>query len=175
MCNKHVIGTVRGKNMDRFDAMRLYARIVELGSFTRAAHDLGYPKATVTHAIAQLEARLQVRLLHRTTRQVTATPEGQAYYHRCVRLLAELEETETLFSGACQQPAGKLRVDLQGTLAMHFVLPVLDQFCARYPLIELEIGMGDRLIDLVREGVDCVPPRVRVFVDWLASLFADAA
>lgn len=142
--------------MDRFDAMRLYTRIVALGSFTRAAHDLGYPKATVTHAIAQLEARLQVRLLHRTTRQVSPTPEGQLYYQRCLQLLAELEEAETLFSSAQQQPSGKLRVDLQGTLAMHFVLPVLDQFCARYPGIELEIGMGDRLVDLVREGVDCV-------------------
>ncbi|KAB8045257.1 LysR family transcriptional regulator [Janthinobacterium aquaticum] len=142
--------------MDRFDAMRLYARIVELGSFTRAAHDLGYPKATVTHAIAQLEARLQVRLLQRTTRQVRPTPDGQLYYQRCVHLLAELEETETVFASAQQQPAGKLRVDLQGTLARHFVLPVLDQFCRRYPHIELEIGMGDRLVDLVREGIDCV-------------------
>ena len=142
--------------MDRFDAMRLFTRIVELRSFTQAAHDLGYPKATVTHAIKQLEARLRVRLLQRTTRQVTPTPDGEAYYQRCVRLLADLEETEAVFSSAMQQPAGKLRVDLHATLAMHFVLPVLDRFCARYPLIELEIGMGDRLVDLVREGVDCV-------------------
>ena len=142
--------------MDRFDAMRLFTRIVELRSFTQAAHDLGYPKATVTHAIKQLEARLHVRLLQRTTRQVTPTPDGEAYYQRCARLLADLEETEAVFSSAMQQPAGKLRIDLHATLAMHFVLPVLDRFCARYPLIELEIGMGDRLVDLVREGVDCV-------------------
>ncbi|PHV51623.1 LysR family transcriptional regulator [Janthinobacterium sp. BJB301] len=142
--------------MDRFDAMRIFTRIVELRSFTQAAHDLGYPKATVTHAIKQLEARLRVRLLQRTTRQVTPTPDGEAYYQRCVRLLADLEETEAVFSSAAQQPAGKLRIDLHATLAMHFVMPVLDQFCARYPLIELEIGMGDRLVDLVREGVDCV-------------------
>ena len=142
--------------MDRFDAMRIFTRIVELRSFTQAAHDLGYPKATVTHAIKQLEARLRVRLLQRTTRQVTPTPDGEAYYQRCARLLADLEETEAVFSAAAQQPAGKLRIDLHATLAMHFVLPVLDRFCARYPLIELEIGMGDRLVDLVREGVDCV-------------------
>ncbi|MGF6116971.1 LysR family transcriptional regulator for bpeEF and oprC [Janthinobacterium lividum] len=142
--------------MDRFDAMRIFTRIVELRSFTQAAHDLGYPKATVTHAIKQLEARLRVRLLQRTTRQVTPTPDGEAYYQRCARLLADLEETEAVFSSAAQQPAGKLRIDLHATLAMHFVMPVLDQFCARYPLIELEIGMGDRLVDLVREGVDCV-------------------
>ena len=142
--------------MDRFDAMRIFTRIVELRSFTQAAHDLGYPKATVTHAIKQLEARLRVRLLQRTTRQVAPTPDGEAYYQRCARLLADLEETEAVFSSAAQQPAGKLRVDLHATLAMHFVMPELDRFCARYPLIELEIGMGDRLVDLVREGVDCV-------------------
>ncbi|MFM2086041.1 MAG: hypothetical protein RLZZ237_910 [Pseudomonadota bacterium] len=150
--------------MDRFDAMRLFTRIVELNSFTKAAHDLGFPKATVTHAIKQLEARLRVRLLHRTTRQVTPTLDGQAYYQRCVRLLADLEETENVFSAAVQQPAGKLRIDMHSTLGMHFVMPVLDQFCARYPLIELEIGMGDRLVDLVREGVDCVL-RVGVLTD----------
>ena len=142
--------------MDRFDAMRIFTRIVELRSFTQAAHDLGYPKATVTHAIKQLEARLHVRLLQRTTRQVTPTLDGQAYYQRCVRLLADLEETESVFTSAAQQPAGKLRIDMHSTLGMHFVMPVLDQFCARHPLITLEIGMGDRLVDLVREGVDCV-------------------
>ena len=142
--------------MDRFDAMRLFTRIVELGSFTQAAHDLGYPKASVTLAIKQLEARLHVRLLQRTTRQVTPTLDGQAYYQRCVRLLADLEETESVFTSAAQQPAGKLRIDMHSTLGMHFVMPVLDQFCARHPLITLEIGMGDRLVDLVREGVDCV-------------------
>ena len=142
--------------MDRFDAMRIFTRIVELRSFTQAAHDLGYPKATVTHAIKQLEARLHVRLLQRTTRQVTPTLDGEAYYQRCVRLLADLEETESVFTSAAQQPAGKLRIDMHSTLGMHFVMPVLDRFCARYPLIELEIGMGDRLVDLVREGVDCV-------------------
>ena len=142
--------------MDRFDAMRLFTRIVELGSFTQAAHDLGYPKASVTLAIKQLEARLHVRLLQRTTRQVAPTPDGHAYYERCVRLLADLEETEAVFSTAALQPSGKLRIDMHSTLGMHFVMPVLDRFCARYPLIELEIGMGDRLVDLVREGVDCV-------------------
>ncbi|WP_300755853.1 LysR family transcriptional regulator [Janthinobacterium sp.] len=150
--------------MDRFDAMRIFTRIVELNSFTQAANDLGFPKATVTHAIKQLEARLRVRLLHRTTRQVTPTLDGQAYYQRCVRLLADLEETENVFSAAVQQPAGKLRIDMHSTLGMHFVMPVLDQFCVRYPLIELEIGMGDRLVDLVREGVDCVL-RVGVLTD----------
>lgn len=142
--------------MDRFHAMRLFTRIVELGSFTRAAEDLQLPRATVTHALQQLEKRLGTRLLHRTTRHVSATPDGEAYYERCTRLLADIEEAETAFTGQGARPRGKLRVDLQGTLARHYLLPRIGEFFARYPEIELEIGMGDRMVDLVREGVDCV-------------------
>jgi LysR family transcriptional regulator for bpeEF and oprC len=142
--------------MDKFESMRIFTRIVELKSFTSAALDLGYPKSTVTNAIKQMEARLRVRLLHRTTRQVTATLDGLAYYERCAQLLSDLEETENVFSEAATKPGGKLRVDMQGTLARHFVLPHLHLFCKQYPNIELQIGMGDRLVDLVREGVDCV-------------------
>lgn len=142
--------------MDKLDAMRLFTRIVELGSFSRAAQDLQLPAATATHTIKQLEARLGVRLLQRTTRHVSATPDGQAYYQRCVRILADVDETEAGFGHRGAAPRGKLRVDLQGTLARHFVLPQLGEFLARYPALELEIGMGDRLVDMVREGVDCV-------------------
>lgn len=142
--------------MDRFQSMQLFTRIVELGSFTRAAEDLQLPRASVTLAVQDLEKRLGTRLLQRTTRHVSTTPDGQAYYERCQRLLADLEETETAFGNAVSTPRGKLRVDLQGTLARHFVLPRIGEFCMRYPDVELEIGMGDRLVDLVREGVDCV-------------------
>lgn len=144
--------------MDRFNAMRLFTRIVELGSFTRAADDLQLPRATVTLALQQLEKRLGVRLLHRTTRHVGTTPDGVAYYDRCVRLLADIEEADSAFAagGTGAKPKGKLRVDLQGTLAKHFLLPVIGDFFERYPDIELEIGMGDRLVELVSEGVDCV-------------------
>ncbi|RZL91792.1 MAG: LysR family transcriptional regulator [Variovorax sp.] len=142
--------------MDRFDAMRVFVRIVELQSFTKAADDLQLPRATVTHTIQQLEKRLGVRLLHRTTRQVSATMDGEAYYQRCLRLLSDMEEAESAFSTTTARPKGKLRVDLQGTLAMHFLLPHIGSFFERYPEIELEIGMGDRLVDLVRESVDCV-------------------
>jgi LysR family transcriptional regulator, regulator for bpeEF and oprC len=142
--------------MDRLDAMRLFTRIVELESFSRAADALHLPAATATHTIKQLEARLGVRLLQRTTRHVSATPDGQAYYHRCVRILADVDETEAGFGNSGAPPRGKLRVDLQGTLARHFVLPRLSEFLSRYPDIELDIGVGDRLVDLVREGVDCV-------------------
>jgi LysR family transcriptional regulator, regulator for bpeEF and oprC len=148
--------TIKRADVDRLDAMRLFNRIIELGSFTRAADDLQLPRATVTHAIQQLEKRLGTRLLHRTTRHVSATQDGEAYYGRCVQLLADLEETESAFVAAKSRPKGKLRVDLQGTLAKHFLLPRIQEFFQRYPDIELEIGMSDRLVDLVREGVDCV-------------------
>ncbi|APW39978.1 LysR family transcriptional regulator [Rhodoferax koreense] len=142
--------------MERFQAMRLFTRIVELGSFTKAADDLQLPRATVTLGMQELERRLGTRLLHRTTRHVSTTPDGEAYYERCQRLLSDLEETEAVFDKAGGPPRGKLRVNLQGTLAKHFVLPVIGDFFARYPAIELEIGLGDRDVDLVREAVDCV-------------------
>ncbi|HEY9104172.1 LysR family transcriptional regulator [Chitinimonas sp.] len=142
--------------MDRYQAMQVFTRIVELGSFTRAADDLNLPRATVTYTIKQLEARLGVRLLQRTTRTVSTTLDGEAYYQRCVRLLADLEEAESVFSEVAANPKGKLRLDLQPTLANHYIIPRLPDFYARYPRMELDIGMGDRNVDLIREGVDCV-------------------
>ncbi|MBU4611731.1 LysR family transcriptional regulator [Achromobacter sp. GG226] len=140
--------------MDRFQEMQVFVRIADRRSFSLAASDLQMPRTTVTHCIQRLEARLGVRLLERTTRQVRPTPDGDAYYQRCVRLLADLEEADGAFRDA--PPKGTLRVNLQGTLARFFVMPVLDQFLAAYPDITLHVGEDDRLVDLVREGVDCV-------------------
>jgi DNA-binding transcriptional LysR family regulator len=140
--------------MDRLDVMRLFTRIVERHSFTQAAQDLGLLRSTATQAIKQLESRLGVRLLQRTTRQVRPTLDGEAYYRRCIAILDEVEDAEAAFSGA--KPRGQLRVDVQGTLARHFVLPALPDFLAEHPELQLHIGEGDRLVDLVREGVDCV-------------------
>lgn len=140
--------------MDRFEAMRLFIRVVERRSFSQAARDLGMPKASVTYAIKQLEDRLGTRLLDRTTRQVRPTPEGGIYYERCIRLLADLDETEATFRHVT--PCGPLRADLQGSLAQHFVMPALPGFIDRYPDISLRLSETDRLIDLVTEGVDCV-------------------
>ncbi|MEO9080176.1 MAG: LysR family transcriptional regulator [Rhodanobacter sp.] len=142
--------------MDRLQAMRLYARIVELGSFTAAADDLDLPRATATHAIKQLETRLGTQLLRRTTRRVHATREGDTYYRHCVRLLADIEEIEVDLHEGAVQPRGRLRVDLPASLARLQVIPSLPDFCARFPQIELDIGAGDRFVDMVREGVDCV-------------------
>jgi len=142
--------------MDRFDTMRVFTRIVDLGSFSRTGDALGIPRATVSHALRQLEARLGTQLLIRTTRSVRTTPDGQAYYTRCQRLLADLEETESVFSHTAAQPRGSLRIDLSGPLGTAVIVPALADFRARYPLLELDIGASDRYVDLVHEGVDCV-------------------
>lgn len=140
--------------MDRIDTMRVFVRIVERRSFTAAAQDLDLPRSSVTDAVKQLEARVGVRLLQRTTRHVSPTLDGEAYFQRCRRLLADFEEAESSFAGA--QPKGVLRVDVHGQLARHFLMPALPDFLARYPELELQISEGDRLVDLVREGFDCV-------------------
>ncbi|CAI1011917.1 D-malate degradation protein R [Serratia liquefaciens] len=140
--------------MDRIDAMRLFTRVVEQRSFTQAAQDLNLPRSTVTDAIKQLETRLQVRLLQRTTRHVSPTLDGEAYYQRCLTILADIEDAEMAFAGA--KPRGLLRIDVHGTLARHFLLPELPDFLTQYPDIELFMSEGDRLVDLVREGIDCV-------------------
>lgn len=142
--------------MDRFNAMRVFTRIVELGGFAKAADSLQMPRASVTILIKQLEAHLGVQLLHRTTRQVSPTLDGAAYYQRCVQLLADLEETEAAFSATRRNPRGTLRIDMPAGVGRLIVIPALPAFSARYPAIELEIGLNDRPVDLIREGVDCV-------------------
>lgn len=142
--------------MDRLDAMRLFTRIVDLGSFTAAADDLSLPRATVTHTIKRLETRLGTQLLQRTTRRVQTTRDGEAYHRHCVRLLAELDAVETDFREATVQPRGRLRIDVPAQMARLWLIPALPAFFARYPLLELDIGTGDHFVDLLREGVDCV-------------------
>jgi len=145
---------LRAKAVDRFQEMEIFVRIMERRSFTKAAEDLQLPRATVTNAMARLEERLGSRLLNRTTRQVTPTLDGDAYYARCVRLLADVEEADGAFRNAA--PKGLLRVGVQGTVAAHFLVPTLPAFLARYPGIELYMDESDRLVDIVREGMDCV-------------------
>ncbi|MCO5731316.1 LysR family transcriptional regulator [Rhizobium sp. SSA_523] len=140
--------------MDRLDIMKLFVRIVERRSFAQAGRDLQIPRPTVTHAIQRLEAELGARLLDRTTRSVRPTLDGSHYYDRCVRLLADLDDMEGAFRQA--EPRGPLRVDVQGTIARFFVMPELPKFIARYPGISLNLSEGDRMVDLVTEGVDCV-------------------
>ena len=140
--------------MDRFDAMRAFVRIVERRSFTLAARDIGLPRSTITQTLKQLEARLGVRLLQRTTRSVSPTLDGEAYYRRCMAIIDDVEDAEGAFGAA--KPRGMLRIDVQGTVARHFLMPGLPDFFARYPDIEITMSEGDRYVDVVREGVDCV-------------------
>lgn len=140
--------------MDKLDSMKLFTRVVELHSFTQAAESLHLKRSTATDAIKQLETRLNVRLLQRTTRLVRPTLDGEAYYQRCLRILAEVEDAEMAFADA--RPKGLLRIDVNPALARHFIFPGVAQFLAMYPDIELAISEGDRLVDLVREGIDCV-------------------
>ena len=142
--------------MDRFNAMRVFTRIVELGGFAKAADSLQLPRASVTILIKQLEAHLGVQLLQRTTRHVSPTLDGAAYYQRCVQLLTDLEETEAVFSTRRQNPRGILSIDMPSGIGSLIVIPALPTFTALYPQIELEIGLNDRPVDLIREGVDCV-------------------
>jgi DNA-binding transcriptional LysR family regulator len=140
--------------MDRFDAMRVFTRIVERRSFTRAADDLGLPRSSVTDAVKGLEARLGVRLLQRTTRHVSPTLDGEAYYRRCVNLISDLEDAEAGFTGV--KPSGLVRIDVHGTQARHFLLPSLPRFLDTYPEIRLHLGESNQALDMVREGFDCM-------------------
>jgi len=139
--------------MDRLDAMRLFTRVVERRSFTQAANDFGLPRSSATQVIHQLERRLGVRLLQRTTRVVRPTLDGEAYYRRCLAILEDVEDAEGAFSGT--KPKGMLRIEVQGTLARHFLMPNLPKFFAQYPDVEITMSESDRWVDLVQEGVDC--------------------
>ncbi|HCS8842197.1 TPA: LysR family transcriptional regulator [Klebsiella pneumoniae] len=142
--------------MDRFDAMRAFARVVEAGSFTKAAQTLHMSKTTVTQLIQQLESRLRVRLLHRTTRKLGVTPDGAVYYERVIRLLADMEDAENSLSSAAMTPRGRLRVDVPSPLARLILVPALPAFHARYPDIQIDMGVSDREMDLIGDNVDCV-------------------
>ena len=140
--------------MDRFDAMRVFTRIVERRSFSKAAEDLSLPRSSVTDALRGLEMRLGVRLLLRTTRQVSPTLDGEAYYQRCVSLIADMEEAEGAFVGA--KPSGLIRVDVHGTQARYFLLPGLPRFRQQYPDIRLHLSEAHQPLDMIREGFDCI-------------------
>lgn len=142
--------------MDRFDAMQAFARVVEAGSFTKAAQTLHMSKTTVTQLVQQLEARLRVKLLHRTTRQVKVTAEGTLYYERVVRLLADLEDADTRLASVTASPKGRLRVDVPAPLARLILVPALPAFHARHPEIQLDLGVSDRVVDVIGDNVDCV-------------------
>jgi LysR family transcriptional regulator for bpeEF and oprC len=142
--------------MDKFKAMEAFVRVVDTGGFTRAAELMGAPKATVSNLVQELEAQLGVRLLHRTTRKVSVTADGAAYYERCIRLIDDVREADEAVSSRQGQPSGRLRVDVPTSLGSLLMYAGIGEFMARYPGIQLEIGCSDRLVNLVSEAVDCV-------------------
>lgn len=142
--------------MDRIDLFRTFARVVETASFTGAADSLAMPRSSVSAAVAELENRVGARLLNRTTRKVSPTLEGSAFYDRCLRIIADVAETEDLFRRDGSKPSGKLRVDVPGQIGRLVVAPALPAFLDEYPDIDITLGVTDRAVDLIREGVDCV-------------------
>ena len=142
--------------MDKFSAMQAFIRVVEAGTFTKAADSMALPKPRVTRLIQMLETELQTRLLNRTTRRVTVTSEGAAYYERAVRVLSELDELESGMTHARANPRGRLKVDSSAAVALPILIPALPDFHARYPDIKLELGVSDRPVDLLSDNVDCV-------------------
>lgn len=140
--------------MDRIDRLTVFSRVAETASFTRAADALGLPRSTVSAAIQALEASLGVRLLHRTTRRVALTEDGAAFYERCQRLIGDFDELGALFRRD-GQPQGRLRINVPGRIGRLVLAPVLPAFLARYPALEIDMGVTDRPVDLVQEGVDC--------------------
>jgi LysR family transcriptional regulator for bpeEF and oprC len=141
--------------MNKLQAMEVFVQVVDAGSFTRAAELMNLPKATVSTLVQSLEGALSAKLLHRTTRQVTVTTDGAAYYERCLRILSDVRDAEESLSRTRLSPSGRLRVDAPTGLSSEILVPALPAFFERYPDIMLELGSSDRPVDLVEEGVDC--------------------
>ncbi|WP_372657013.1 LysR family transcriptional regulator [Hydrogenophaga sp.] len=142
--------------MDQIQSIRVFARVVEAGTFTKAAESLDLPKGTVTKLVQHLESRLKVKLLNRTTRRVTVTPDGAAYYERTTRLLHDLDDIDASMTNAQASPSGRLRVDVGASVAQLIIIPALADFYRRYPDIQLDLGVTDRPVDLIADNVDCV-------------------
>ena len=143
--------------MNTLEQMQIFTRVAELASFTQAAESLGLPKASVSTAVQQLEAALGTRLLHRTTRRVQLTQDGQAFYERSKDLLSDMDDLQTMF----QQPGtlalrGRVRLDMSTGIARHAVIPRLPELLLAHPLLEIELSSTERRVDVVREGFDCV-------------------
>ncbi|PMS14698.1 LysR family transcriptional regulator [Trinickia dabaoshanensis] len=142
--------------MDRFFAMKVFTRVVESRSFVKAAESLQLAAPQVSRTVQALEAHLGARLLNRTTRSISVTDDGEAYYQRSIRVLAEVDEMEAELTHAKLNPKGRLKVNLPALIAKMIIIPALPDFFERYPDIEIEMGLSDRQVDIVEEGVDCV-------------------
>ena len=142
--------------MDQLEHYRIFLRVAELGGFTRAADSLGLPKASVSTAVRRLEAELGTQLFHRTTRRVQLTGDGALFLERCRDFLGEAEELQSMFRREPQQLSGRVRIGMSGGMARQLVLPRLGAFLEAHPGLQIELGAGERRVDVVREGYDCV-------------------
>jgi len=142
--------------MDQLLAIRIFARVVEAGSFTRAADSLQMPKATVTKLVQALETLVGAKLLQRTTRRIAVTPEGKAYYEKTIRVVKELADIDSEFGATHRKPKGHLRINVGASLAWYVLIPALPDFLAQYPEIQIDLGVSDQHIDLIGSNVDCV-------------------
>lgn len=141
--------------MNHLLAMRIFIKVVEAGSFIGAANQLQLPRSTVSKLFNDLEKHLATRLINRTTRSISITPEGEEYYRRAVRLVAEIEDADDAVRGKKLEPRGQLRVEAHPTFAQHILIPQLPDFNRRYPQITIALGISNRAANIIGEGVDC--------------------
>jgi DNA-binding transcriptional LysR family regulator len=141
--------------MDHMQSLRAFARVVETGGFSRAAQSLQMPNATLSKAVQALERHLGVKLLERSTRRVSVTNDGAAYYERTKHLLTELDDIEATLGQSQGRPKGRLRIDTGGSTASGILIPALPEFCALYPDIQIQLGVTDRTTDVIGENIDC--------------------
>lgn len=142
--------------MDRLERLHIFTRVVDCMSFTRAAESLNIPRSTVSTAVKDLESELGTRLINRTTRALDITEEGQLLYKQALLLLQDYERLIGAFPAEAERPSGKLRINVPGRLGRRVLIPALPDFLDQYPDIDIQMGVTDRVVDLVGEGVDCV-------------------
>lgn len=140
--------------MDKFESMRAFVQVVEDGGFAAAARSLGLSRSAVNKLVMNLEDALHVQLLQRTTRKVTPTPTGLAFYERCVAILADVTEAELAVSQLQTEPKGQLRINGPMSFGTRYLSPVIAQFLQRYPDLQIELSLSDRFVDLIDEGFD---------------------
>jgi LysR family transcriptional regulator, regulator for bpeEF and oprC len=143
----------QGRCMDRLSLMEYFVRAVETGSFSAVAREFGIGQPNVSRYIAALEQRLGTRLLHRSTRKLTLTPEGERYFTDVKRVLDAVAEADSLARGE-DEPGGLLRIACSSSLGRDYVLPAIGSFLERYPKVGIDVQISDRFVDLVEEGVD---------------------
>jgi DNA-binding transcriptional LysR family regulator len=155
--------------MDRFQEMRAFVTVVDTGSFVRAAEDLDSSKTAVSRLVGELESRLNVRLLHRTTRKLSMTPEGEVFYERSRHLLDGVAEAEAELTQHSGEAIGQLRVNVPVTFGLLHLAPLWPAFMALHPKVTLEVTLADRLVDLVDEGYDLAVRIARLQASSLVS------